>query len=556
MPSAFSSHSALSFSRIMGTQAPFLFDTSQNIKGGLIGSYQQFDSKSATITGATSRVSQLAPLNSINHNTDTSYIFLPKTKIDAYHMSKSVKKYVNLTRKCLFSLGLCEFLCACILFIAGIIANPIESMVAWIIRLTPVLAMVHTAYAIYYLSCKKTARATVFSAYCHFFACMDALTIPFYIFTMLFFAARPIESRSMVSDNLNVNFLLCYQFGKYCAGTATAFYMISLAASLYLGQVYRRIATMPPEMNPMEDNLTSRHKRNQSSNVTESSFLDSQAPRNFEAEQISGTPSEDVDRYSKNQFLETKPKTSLPSHLQLSSHDAREDLPSRKMQVFSSRPSAIGLKRSSRQNSSYMEIDSRKRDNRLQHRHELELSPAVWYGDDSLNKRYKANRGLSLKKNLHGYTHLSEDKEPVNNHPNPLQANPPASLSPRSSSQYLTSNTTSDTSIINEAELNYNLSANEVDIGVASLDSHVRDMNFSYVEESPRCEDLEPIEPLRLLGRNNMRQVSSGHDYLVGDWNSQDIVGLRDGHGSNLNENQRSKLSGVRPRKFSGKLLF
>ncbi|TQS39445.1 hypothetical protein Golomagni_00030 [Golovinomyces magnicellulatus] len=556
MPSGFSFHPALSFSRIMGIQPPLLFDTTRNNKGGLCGPYQQFDHKAASITGATSRDSQLGPSHSINYHTDTSYIFLPKSKIDAYHMSKSVKKYVNLSRKGLFSLGLCEFLCACILFIAGIIANPIESLVAWIIRLTPVLAMVHTAYAIYYLSCKKTARATVFSAYCHFFACMDAMTIPFYIFIMLFFAARPIESRSMVSDNLNVNFLLCYQFGKYCAGSAAAFYMISLAASLYLGQVYRRIATMPPDMNPMEDNLTSRHKRNQSSIVTASSFSDNRASRNFEADRISGENPEDLDCRLKTQFLETKYKTSVPSHLLLSTHDAREDLPSRKMQVVSDRPSSIGLKRSSRQNSSYIEIDKKKRDKRLQHRHEQEFSPALWYGDDSLNKRHKANLGLSLKKNSHGYIHLNEDKEPVNNHPNPLQENPPASSSPRSSSQYLTSYRTSETSITNESELNYNLSTYEVDIGVVSLDSDVRDMNFSSVDESSQCEDLKPIEPLRLLGRNNMRQVSSGHDYLVGDWNSQDIVSLRDVHGCNLDENQRSKPSGVRPRKFSGKLLF
>lgn len=67
---------------------------------------------------------------------NSSYYFEPKRKINAYHMSKTVKKFINLSRKWLFVLSSFEVLGACVLFITGIIANPISSTTSWIIRLT------------------------------------------------------------------------------------------------------------------------------------------------------------------------------------------------------------------------------------------------------------------------------------------------------------------------------------------------------------------------------------------------------------------------------------
>ncbi|MCJ1260959.1 hypothetical protein MMC22_000823 [Lobaria immixta] len=42
-------------------------------------------------------------------------------------------------------------------------------------------------------------------------------------------------------------------------------HLISLIISLYLAIIFREISKLPPDMNPLEDNLTSRHKRNKSS---------------------------------------------------------------------------------------------------------------------------------------------------------------------------------------------------------------------------------------------------------------------------------------------------
>ncbi|KAL8713817.1 MAG: hypothetical protein Q9225_006692, partial [Loekoesia sp. 1 TL-2023] len=43
-----------------------------------------------------------------------------------------------------------------------------------------------------------------------------------------------------------------------------ALHLLSLIISIYLAVIFRKISNLPPDMNPLEDNLTSRHKRNKS----------------------------------------------------------------------------------------------------------------------------------------------------------------------------------------------------------------------------------------------------------------------------------------------------
>lgn len=47
--------------------------------------------------------------------------------------------------------------------------------------------------------------------------------------------------------------------------TCGGLHLVSCIMSLYLGVLFRKISQLPPDMNPLEDNLTSRHKRNKSS---------------------------------------------------------------------------------------------------------------------------------------------------------------------------------------------------------------------------------------------------------------------------------------------------
>ena len=78
-------------------------------------------------------------------------------------------------------------------------------------------------------------------------------------------------------------------FATFITSVVTGtFHLVSLAISVYLGVIFRKISRLPPDMNPLEDNLTSRHKRNKSS------FLDDRLSQmSTSADKIQETSAED-----------------------------------------------------------------------------------------------------------------------------------------------------------------------------------------------------------------------------------------------------------------------
>lgn len=131
--------------------------------------------------------------------------------------------------------------------------------------------MLHTVYAIYHLSRSSKGRTPSSSAsYMLFAAIIDVGLIPFFVFTALM-------SRTEYIEPVNVTGHWSTLFGSDEATTKITFstflisvvsgslHVVSLIISIYLGVVFRKISRLPPDMNPLEDNLTSRHKRNKSS---------------------------------------------------------------------------------------------------------------------------------------------------------------------------------------------------------------------------------------------------------------------------------------------------
>jgi len=142
---------------------------------------------------------------------------------------------------------------------------------------------------------------------------------------------------------------------------------VSLGISIYLALMFRRIANMPPDMNPLESNLTSRvarHKRNKSSvtsSYTSSSENVKRLSTPLEEHRRSGAPYETLSRPPSIPFMHTRAgsKDSLVS----SKRDSRVDLPSRQYQITpgnSPRNSVADQKRMSNprlaQRGSYMEV--------------------------------------------------------------------------------------------------------------------------------------------------------------------------------------------------------
>ena len=103
-----------------------------------------------------------------------------------------------------------------------------------------------------------------------FAAIMDAGLIPFYVFTSM-------VSRTEYQAPGDTQGRWTTLFGTDAATYRVVYstfllsvvngglHLISLILSIYLGVIFRKISSLPPDMNPLEDNLTSRHKRNKSS---------------------------------------------------------------------------------------------------------------------------------------------------------------------------------------------------------------------------------------------------------------------------------------------------
>lgn len=87
----------------------------------------------------------------------------------------------------------------------------------------------------------------------------------------------------------------------------------SLAMSLWLGWMFRRITKMPPDMNPLERHLTTRHhKRNKSSIATSYSGMSEHIRRldtALEEHRRSGAPYEDTARPPSIPFMHTRTKS-------------------------------------------------------------------------------------------------------------------------------------------------------------------------------------------------------------------------------------------------------
>lgn len=94
--------------------------------------------------------------------------------------------------------------------------------------------------------------------------------IPFFIFTAIMAQVQYTEpagtqSRWMTlfgTDGADFKILYSLFLVSIVNG---GLHLVSLIISIYLGVIFRKISRLPPDMNPLEDNLTSRHKRNKSS---------------------------------------------------------------------------------------------------------------------------------------------------------------------------------------------------------------------------------------------------------------------------------------------------
>ncbi|RDL35740.1 Uncharacterized protein BP5553_06352 [Venustampulla echinocandica] len=503
----------------MGARPPFLYDPIRE---------KAFDPKAVTRASRTPkapRPKQDGPLVSFNQHPD-SFLILPYGNINASPMKRSIKKWIKWTRVLQLALRCFELLSAGGLLAMMIMVRGVEDSVGWALRIVPGIAILHTIYGIYHLSRKASGRTPASSmSYMLFAAFFDASILPFYAFGALAASTRQSSWKIILDDQS-----LTPTFAKvvfYCSTVGAGLHLISLIISIYLAVTFRRITSLPPDMNPLEDNLTSRHKRNKSSMSTVTTMSEKRLSTPLESKRSSGATYEDLSRPPSMPFFHTRTQSTNSSSTYKStpppSRDSRNDLPSRQYQAVSNSPrsSVVDLKRASGygpptppKRASYQEIPLSETGSHRSSRPVSDMAGG-WYTSDSLSK--PRTRSSSPRKGNYQPLHQQYGSEDLGvGLPNPLEANPPT---PRHSYN------------INRDSPLTEISKNRGSGDIADMSSE-REVSLEPLRESGFKSryygDLKPATPPVIVS-GNTRQASSGNDFL-------------------------SKKSGFRARDASGKI--
>lgn len=186
--------------------------------------------------------------------------------------------------------------------------------------------MIHCAYAIFHLARPAGARPPASSAaYQAFSAVTDLATLPLYTYGCLSVRNSSDHWGTLLPDENLMNYFLPSLYYALFASAVT--HLVSLCISLWLALKFRQISRLPPDMNPLEDNLTSRHQKKLSV-ATTATYLteeDKRLSTPLTDSPRSGMPYDDVDRPPAVPFHATRssPRSSFGS----------ADFPARQYQI-------------------------------------------------------------------------------------------------------------------------------------------------------------------------------------------------------------------------------
>lgn len=186
--------------------------------------------------------------------------------------------------------------------------------------------MMHCTYAIFHLARPAGARPPASSSSYQVFASFaDVAVIPLYTYGCLSVHNSGSKWSTMFSTKSLMDYFLPSLYYTLFAGAIV--HLVTLAIGLWLAVKFRQITFLPPDMNPLEANLTSRHQKTMSM-ATTATYLSENEKRlssPFEDRRRSGMPYEDVDRPPSVPFHATRssPRNSIGSM----------DLPPRQYQI-------------------------------------------------------------------------------------------------------------------------------------------------------------------------------------------------------------------------------
>ena len=481
-------------------------------------------------------------------------------------MSPSVKGRVKWSRMIQLALRCLEMFISFGLLGLMILIKGIDPVEGWVMRVAvswstelahesseehpanrpqPGVALFHTAYAIYHLSRRASGKTPGSTAsYMLFASFLDITIIAFYAFSALA-AKTNLHSWKTILSSQNIAPTLCVVV-YYLAVVGASLFLVSLGISAYLTYTFRKITKLPPDCNPLEDNLTSRHKH-KTSTVSMATMTSDRLSMPLESKRSSGAVYEELGRPPTLPFLHTR---SNSSHNSFTTHkssaagarDSPLSYPERRYQINTHSPrssishqqkrdSFYGNSSSPTKRDFYSEVPLSDLSSPRSSRNMGNVGEG-WYTSDSLTILHSRS---SPKKNGAYQAieiHDSQDEpslEPTvisewisdpgrsslnpgphaatNEDINPLAINPPT---PR----HELINISRDSPL---SEISNNRNSSDIGDRARASSTYSRD---TYEKPTSKHEEfkarfygeLKPGTPPLLVGKN--RQVSSGNDYV------------------------------------------
>lgn len=140
--------------------------------------------------------------------------------------------------------------------------------------------MIISSYGVYHLAYPPKHRTPASSSSYHIFGMMmDTGLIPFYVYTSWFahqnWVAEPGSETRWTNifnkDESSTNPLL---FATFLIAAVTGFFhLITIGIGAWLAIIFRKISAYPPDLNPLEDNLTSRKHQYKNSDASAMSMM-------------------------------------------------------------------------------------------------------------------------------------------------------------------------------------------------------------------------------------------------------------------------------------------
>ncbi|EFQ27555.1 hypothetical protein CGRA01v4_03085 [Colletotrichum graminicola] len=512
------------------------------------------------------------PLIVFNRHPD-AHLVLSHRSNNYVSLSPRMKSWIKSIRLVQLGLRVVELIGAAGLLALLILLTNIETLASWVMRITLGVATVHCLYAVYHLQRPAGGRSPTSSTAYQLFASISDLGImPLYAYGALNAHSSGAAWKTRLADQSLLDYFVPAIF--YTFISAGSLHLISLCISIWLGFMFRKISQMPPDMNPLEDHLTTRakHKKNKSSIATSvSGDSEKRMSTPLEDRRRSGAPYEDVSRPPSIPFQRTRAGSDASSF----NRDSLADSPGRQYQITPGNPprNSAGISEYARMSAprssyrgSYTEVPLHET-NAQSSRSPISSAAMLasqgdgrnagkftetWFATDSLISRtQKRNRAMDAalvteqkRKNNKAYEALgqsyaadnsdserdeddlvgSDFENDVGNisHPNPLASNPHATP-PRTKTPYYSLKDTA----LSEVDLNSGRASGTFDIADETPSSLApgawpRNRDSSIQPESDFYSkpygELKPATPPVMIGSN--RVVSSGNDFEKNQYSS------------------------------------